>query len=925
MIETVAYHPEHIEFSEEHEAVADLATALGVETDKLTGLPNDVLTACLMLTHYDVACAVKDFVDNPERLVSQVSPALASYISQAKHDKSEIRQYLQEERDTMIAFHASDELDADLMALRADIKQQEFNADAKIHFESVLVDVIKGAREGNQFTKSQVDQQFAVVAIDAKQIAEQFGITIAEEVIEPVAEPVQDTTNEIQESNNFAKMKITTARVGGVAAASAIVMTGIVASPANAEEVTPTPNPAQSSSSVAVQVVNPDGSIESAGTITITPNEQSSNNTVVPKPADVVQPAEVISDQPAPPAIQTTVNPLTGKTTEVTEIPDAPKQSEVRSLDQNTSLANSAIDTLQPGFKDGLVRLQKAVEQKSLNALSHSDSDVYGTKNPETGKVIELPLTGEALKDLDAQYQLLQAILANDQTYITFVNAMFDAQPLDKNKQTIIDTVAKTKFTVDGVDDLTSDQKTALLAYITYISNETNADAHKVVDKVIADYEKKKAEEERKKAETPPPAERKVAPSDRYTLLMPKIKNKQQVIDAINKYIQERAPDSPYAGMGAQIVKGAELDGTNPFMTVTIGFLESRLSTRGVAAHYNTYNMWNRDCPDGKPRVHYKDGRSGHSHSACMYDSPEQALLQTDYQGIQAAKKGHDRFTTYLKRKYLDHGITSLIPFLAIYTPSAESSDKEHAHLIASYKRELDYVYSLTGDAVKFPVKISTLKDLPKNTGSRYTTKEVADAAKPGETMFGPNDPCESLNGNVRILCSAKKYFGTRYGTADPGYAPHWEDVWGQNITSWGGHNPRGWILRNKKNSTNDFLECSGYVAVAIAGAFNVDVDHCSAGFLSDKKNFKKINPKNVKPGDLVIATPWCGGKQGGHVAIVKSYNKKTGELVTYEASASTSSEGHARVGEIRTRKIGVDFHYAARYIGPGSTTDIQS
>jgi cell wall-associated NlpC family hydrolase len=120
-------------------------------------------------------------------------------------------------------------------------------------------------------------------------------------------------------------------------------------------------------------------------------------------------------------------------------------------------------------------------------------------------------------------------------------------------------------------------------------------------------------------------------------------------------------------------------------------------------------------------------------------------------------------------------------------------------------------------------------------------------------------------------------------------------------------------------------LECSGFVAVAYKAAYNVDVDNCSAGFLSDKKNFKQINPRKIRPGDIVIASKHCGGRQGGHVALVESYNPKTGDLVTYESSAGNSSEGWARSGRITHHKIGVDFHYAARYIGPGSDADLNS
>jgi hypothetical protein len=230
--------------------------------------------------------------------------------------------------------------------------------------------------------------------------------------------------------------------------------------------------------------------------------------------------------------------------------------------------------------------------------------------------------------------------------------------------------------------------------------------------------------------------------------------------------------------------------------------------------------------------------------------------------------------------------------------------------------------------AKKFEVaekpRISTVHDMPKHVGSRHTTKALVAAANPGESIYGPDDPCSSIVGNVRALCIAEKFFNIRYGTNDPAYEKRWARRWGvEKITSSGGHNPIAWILNNVPNSSNDFAECSGFASASLAAAYNnPSVDTCSAGFLSDKKNFKEIDPHDVKPGDLLIASRHCGGLQGGHVAFFKGYNKN-GVMVTYESSAGRNIHGEKKSGEYHGRKIGVDFHYAVRYIGPGSDADL--
>lgn len=710
--------------------------------------------------------------------------------------------------------------------------------------------------------------------------------------------------------------------VGTTLAASALTVVGTV-TPAAATETTPTPSPTSSSVSAELNPVTSD---------TPLPEQSQTPETPAPTATDVPPTVEPSSEpapsttSPAPEESTPTTQPEPTPTVTAIEAPitadadpvfikPAPPTPEVSESREVVAAPETvtAPKNLSAEIGGQYANMQTALKQGTFNAYSPTE-DQFNPLIGNSSKHLTVPLTDKAKTILQAKISQFDSIIAGDQETILAALKDFDITLDDQMRQELANYIQNDDFVKQG-QPLSIEQRIAIMHVIQSTHQELTPEAKVAYTKAL-----KEAKDDTKKS-----PEHKKHAVEKYSILLPKIHDEQKLAAAIDAYILDVAPDSPFVGQGMNFVKGAKKHGVDPLLPVVIAQMDSNFGTKGVAAHYHTNNPWNRDCPDGKPRVHYTDGRSGHNHSACTYDSPEQALLQDDYEGMEAARKGHDSIFAYIERKYINHGITKLEDFLAIYTPAAESSDAEHQHLLNGYKQQYDKLYELAGDSISFGIRLSTLKDLPEHAGSRYVSEAVARAAKPGEPLFGPDDPCAQLNGNVRVLCGAKKFFGIRYGTADPGYAPKWSRIWNQKITSWGGHGPLGWIIRNKKGSTNDFLECSGFVAVAFMTAYSQDVDTCSAGFLSDKKNFKEIDPHDVRPGDLVIAARWCGGKQGGHVGIVESYDKRTKRLVTYESSAGMSSKGWARSGRITHHKIGEDFHYAVRYIGPGSDADLQS
>ena len=95
------------------------------------------------------------------------------------------------------------------------------------------------------------------------------------------------------------------------------------------------------------------------------------------------------------------------------------------------------------------------------------------------------------------------------------------------------------------------------------------------------------------------------------------------------------------------------------------------------------------------------------------------------------------------------------------------------------------------------------------------------------------------------------------------------------------GHPPDAWLAAYQAGQPVG-LECSGLVDVALLVAFNVNINLCSAEFLTDPR-FARIPWSSVQPGDEVVEGTTCGPT--GHVAIVVSFDPATGEGVIIDAN----------------------------------------
>jgi murein DD-endopeptidase MepM/ murein hydrolase activator NlpD len=97
-----------------------------------------------------------------------------------------------------------------------------------------------------------------------------------------------------------------------------------------------------------------------------------------------------------------------------------------------------------------------------------------------------------------------------------------------------------------------------------------------------------------------------------HTMLYPPIADEQKAIGAINKYIEDHYPSSPYRGMGDAFITGGKRGNVNPFLAVAILVKESSMATASGGWHdpnstggTPSYNGFGRSATSSQPHVTY--------------------------------------------------------------------------------------------------------------------------------------------------------------------------------------------------------------------------------------------------------------------------------------------------------------------------------
>lgn len=137
------------------------------------------------------------------------------------------------------------------------------------------------------------------------------------------------------------------------------------------------------------------------------------------------------------------------------------------------------------------------------------------------------------------------------------------------------------------------------------------------------------------------------------------IKDEAAYAQAINELIPK---ESPLSGLGAAYVSGAKAAGVNPAFVYAISRKESIFGTAGIATK-GTQNAFGRTATKKQPSI-VLCGKSG-----CIrwyqWASWSQSLSNSD--------KGYEDEPSYIKRRYIDKGLTTIKDIMYTYAPPSEN------------------------------------------------------------------------------------------------------------------------------------------------------------------------------------------------------------------------------------------------------------
>lgn len=150
--------------------------------------------------------------------------------------------------------------------------------------------------------------------------------------------------------------------------------------------------------------------------------------------------------------------------------------------------------------------------------------------------------------------------------------------------------------------------------------------------------------------------------------LLPKITDPNSLGTAIDTYIRSIAPRSPMIGTGKDFVQAGIQNGINPLWPVTIAQKESGFGMAGWAAEYAN-NAFGRTATDNQPHKVSPTGRKWY-----FYES--------------FAKSAYGQ-SEYLKRKYIDDGLTTFREIVYVYAPPGENNTEQYIKDIENSMRKM--------------------------------------------------------------------------------------------------------------------------------------------------------------------------------------------------------------------------------------------
>lgn len=160
------------------------------------------------------------------------------------------------------------------------------------------------------------------------------------------------------------------------------------------------------------------------------------------------------------------------------------------------------------------------------------------------------------------------------------------------------------------------------------------------------------------------------------------IKDADKLASAIDEWVKQKTPNSPFVGLGKYAVMGGQRSGINPILPIIIARKESQLGTASAAGRKLTegHNAFGRTATAGQP--HVATGRLWYK-----WNSFEDSLFD------KSSRK--DDMYAYLKRQYSS---TKTIDELMLkYAPPSENDTTTYINQIKQWAGE---IYALAGDAI---------------------------------------------------------------------------------------------------------------------------------------------------------------------------------------------------------------------------------
>lgn len=159
-----------------------------------------------------------------------------------------------------------------------------------------------------------------------------------------------------------------------------------------------------------------------------------------------------------------------------------------------------------------------------------------------------------------------------------------------------------------------------------------------------------------------------------FETALPQINDQALFAKAINDYIRNTAPsNSPFIGLGADIVQGGVRFGVNPMFMVGNMRMESQFGTSGTdgrdslaALLHQNFNAFGRSAGSSQPNFPGPTGRLWYKYPSWRYSVNDPS---------SSAEKTADQ-PSLMRKVYLDQGAVTLSQYLAKYAPATDGNDE---------------------------------------------------------------------------------------------------------------------------------------------------------------------------------------------------------------------------------------------------------